>query len=285
MLTLTSTSNMKKLVVVGCSVSSGMGWDADQKNSDCKSAAELWVNICHRNIDQFADLELCNLSFAGATNFEIFTTAIDAVVNLTNDKSLIKFLLCQWTKLSRYKLDFGLELYPTNVVTGHALLSQSITTNQINIDKNWINRQCQTVLSLLHPHHQIVTLLHYVNTINQLAAKFNIQVYHINAKCPWDNNYFQFTDHSDWKPSDLTPYTQEHILFSHNRQDHETVLLYKKMFEQYNKVGGINEACWINLYDPWHHPKNLVDFNHDNVHAGKQSNLNFFQSVKQKLSC
>jgi hypothetical protein len=55
------------------------------------------------------------------------------------------------------------------------------------------------------------------------------------------------------------------------------------MFNDYTRAGGIAEESWINLYNPFYSPKNKVDSNYDNIHAGIISNQNFFNIVKNKL--
>ena len=50
---------------------------------------------------------------------------------------------------------------------------------------------------------------------------------------------------------------------------------------EYDQLGGIDPANWINLYDSM--SANKIDVNYDNTHPGTQSNQYYFQQVKQFL--
>lgn len=273
------STNKTKLVVVGCSGSSGTGWDKDNISADSKTAPELWINLCHQNLYQFKCLHLINAAFAGASNLQIFKSAITMIGTFGSE---ISHLICQWTKLHRHTLSVGLEFWPTDVKLS-APETKDINTINFKLKRKKINEYQQTIKAIIHPHKEIIDLLQYVNVINQLGTQLGIVVYHVNSKCPWDQGYFDYKVNQNLLPSDLTFYTQKKILFSDQRSDLETFQLYKKMFDDYHSVGGVAEHSWINLYNPFYHPTNLVDYNYDNLHAGQQSNENFFNIVKTKL--
>jgi hypothetical protein len=274
-----STNNNKKLVVVGCSVSAGTGWDYNNPFADHKAAPELWINLCHKNINQFKNLDLVNSAVAAASNLQIFQSAITDIARFGSE---IKYIICQWAKLHRHTISVGFEKWSTEITLPFDVLND-INTINVKIKKSTIKEYQQTIRALIHPQKEIVELLNYVNTINQLAEKFNITVYHVNSKLPWDQDYFVQNCNPNLLSSDLTEYTQKKILFSDYRSDLENIELYKKMFDDYTRAGGIAEESWINLYNPFYSPKNKVDSNYDNIHAGIISNQNFFNIVKNKL--
>jgi hypothetical protein len=75
-----------KILVCGCSFSSGWGFD------DGISDANIWPNIVAKNLDA----EVTNLSITGCDNIEIFLNALTAIQNQNFDKIIV-----QWTSLER----------------------------------------------------------------------------------------------------------------------------------------------------------------------------------------
>ena len=103
---------MDKIIFSGCSLTAGTGFDQDNSGMDCLSHPGLWVNLCHLHIPQFNKLLLINNATTGASNADIFTSALESL-SVHND---IKFLICAWTSMPRYTFHTGFELYNTRDV-------------------------------------------------------------------------------------------------------------------------------------------------------------------------
>lgn len=268
---------MKKLIVVGCSVSSGVGFDPNNLIANCYDHPDLWVNLCHQNIEQLKELQLINRAKGGASNRDVFVEAVDAMSSIPD----IKYLWCQWTSIHRMQIDIGFELYPTRI-RSNTVIEQDINTNQFRASKKFLKQTMDSLTSLIHPHHEILEVVRYVNVVNRLANALGITVFHANARLPWDNNYFDKLENVF--PEQYTEYTKKHILFVDNRNDQETQKLYNQLHQDYSNAGGINAQHWFNLYNPFYTPQNKIDTNYDNTHAGTKSNQNFYSIVKKFFS-
>ena len=79
-----------------------------------------------------------------------------------------------------------------------------------------------------------------------------------------------------------TEFTKKEILNIESRDDRDIFKLYNLAHQHYQEAGGINEIEWINLYRSF--LQNTTDVNFDLIHPGKQSNLNFYNIIKQKIN-
>jgi hypothetical protein len=264
---------MSKVVFTGCSFTNGNGWITDAEKSKrfnlCKFHPDLWVNLCHTQIDQLKNLELVNRGQGGATNTEIFKNSVRAIAE---HNTSISVMFCQWTSMPRYTFRSGFELW--NTTQSLSRRARGKVPEQAYID-NILDR----FLALHHVQDEIAKFLDYVNTLQKLADQMGITMYHINGLCPWDNNFFVRLNHA--MPADYTPFTKKEILDIDNRDDTDIFKLYQIMHDEYDRAGGINPARWINLYNSF--KNNIIDVNYDRHHPGTQSNQLYFQQVKQFL--
>jgi len=273
---------MKKIVFSGCSFTAGHGWDeCDPFNNSVTSVKEspnLWVNLCHQNIEQFKNLELINVGVGGASNTEIFQSTIKSISQHGND---IDTIFCQWTAMPRYNFKVGFELWNTD---------ESLTTNRtydvnLNRGKQWSRTYVNNLLNefkvMHHLHWEILKVVEYSNIINMITKQLQIKnVFFINGLCPWDDNYF--TQLIDVEPESYTPFTKKEILTIDSRSDQDIFLLYSQAHQHYKEAGGIDESQWINLYNSF--LKNKIDFNFDKIHPGIQSNQLYYQIISNKLN-
>lgn len=259
---------MKKLVISGCSFSSGAGFE-NTKNSE-----HLWVNLCHKNIDILSNLNLDNRSQDGFSNAEIFREAINAIAI---DNENIDYLFCAWTFFPRLNFQIGFELYETNASLSG--VNGDINLTNINYTKSYINEVTNRFRVLLHSQKEIIDLIKYVNIVKNLSKKFNIKIVNINSMCPWDTNFFNFIDYSF--PEELTNITKTEILNFKNRDDKEIKQLYNKQHIQYQNEGGIQESSWLNLYNSFKDQQ--IDVNLDNQHPGIKSNFLYYTQIKNYL--
>ena len=257
---------MSKVIFAGCSFTAGSGWDELGVVEKCKNSPNLCVNLCYNQIEQLKNLELINLGKPGGSNSEIFTIATRAIAESCSD---ISMLFCQWTSMPRYNFNVGLELWKTRVglSPGARSLSDINLSNGDRWDKKYVDDILDRIRALHHLHPEILKVVEYSNILEKLAKNFNFKIYFINGLCPWDNEYFvRLTDVS---PEDFTPFTKKEILEIEHRSDEDIFKLYKKIHNDYARVGGINSNIWINLYD--------------SMHAGTKSNQIFFQQIKNFL--
>ena len=271
---------MKKLIFNGCSSVCGFALDPARPYENAPDAEGLFVNLCHKNIEQFQDLELINLGESGASNSDIFMSAIGAISrNLSaTKKNKIHTMLVAWTNYPRLNISVGFELYPTYFSMSSWQIKSGINTNQLVVPKN-ILQDLHTKLHLLHHHHeQILNVVKYTNVLHSLATQQSINIYFINLGLLFDQNFFIKLSGPEVCPGDFTPYTKKQILNTDNRSDEEIFKLYDKMHQDYADAGGVHPEHWINLYSPL---KSLeIDKAFDNGHSGLKSHQIFFQIIQ-----
>jgi len=276
---------MTKVVFTGCSFTAGNGWaTANPKESakiEVKDHPDLWVNLCHCNIDDLKNLELINLAQGGASNTDIFENTVKSIATHGNQ---ISYLFCQWTAMPRYNFRVGFELWNTNESLQNSSLRSPGGVN-LNRGDSWsreyLNDLLDRLLVLHHLHGEIVKVVGYTSIISQLCKKFNIACGFINGLCPWDQDYFVRLNTDTVKPEQFTKFTKTDILNIETRDDQDIYNLYNQAHNEYELAGGIDPANWINLYNSM--ISTQTDYNNDNIHPGKHSNLNYYNSVKQFL--
>lgn len=262
---------MPKLGFTGGSITSGNGWNLD----DPTDSANHWVTQVH-NFPEFVRHKLINHSISGGSNEQVFTNSVDLLTNCPD----LDVLFCCWLSYPRYNFDLGFELYDTSdSITNPTTDDHRLNTGIVPI--KYLNDVKFRFTALQHPHRDIVKIVKYQSILNQLSKLTKIKVYHINDSCHWDQDYFVRIDGPNVLPDNYTNYTKNEILNVAHRDDQEIFALYKKMHNNYDEAGGISYNNWINLDNSF---LNLqIDYNHDNQHPGKQSNLIYSNLVKQYL--
>lgn len=234
-----------------------------------------WVNMVH-SLPNFVDFELINAGIPGGTNAETFAKTIDVITNTPS----LKYIFCSWVSVTRMRFSLGFELYETvESLDRTDGLTIDRGFNGIVVPRNYLNDLKNRLLALHHLHFEICKVVQYVNIINRLCERFNITVYHINDSCPWDLNYFNRLDNV--LPEAYTTFTKTDIIDIKNRNDKDILKLYTQAHDDYDRLGGINESSWINLYSSF--LDNQTDYSHDNTHPGPASNTAYFQTIKSFL--
>ena len=267
---------MSKIIFSGCSITSGVGLNKDIIESDDKDNPNLWVNLCHKNIPEFRDLTLLNVSKGGSSNQKIFNTVVETLSQ--NDD--IEYIVCAWTSVPRYNFNIGFELYDTEEVF-HPNRQQvrDHNLNQGIFTDSYLKNIATRFLTLHDLHYEIVHLLKFINIITNLTRHKGTKIINVNAICPWDDQFFKILP-DNCKPVDYTEFTKN-LLKVHNRDDDEILKLYYKQHEQYNSYGGIREHTWVNLYNSFLDER--IDTNYDEVHPGIESNRLYFQLVQRYM--
>jgi hypothetical protein len=274
---------MKKLVVAGCSLTAGQGWTNcknlnEWREFECKDSPYLWINLCHKSIKQFQNLELINVGVGGASNTQIFENTIDSLVE---HHSNIDTLIVQWTSMPRYEWHMGLELWDTR---------ETLTKNKSNkhdyrlsdgtvYSRKYLQDLVDRFITTHHLHWEILKVLKYANIINRYCDRFDIRCIFVNGICPWDQDYFVRLNNV--MPSDYTVFTQTDILNVKSRSDTDIFKLYRKIHDDYDQYP-LRCDQWINLYNSF--LKNRVDVNYDGSHPGIRSNQLFCQMIVDYLS-
>jgi hypothetical protein len=253
----------------GCSYTEGIGLKNTTTDKD------LWVNNVHSTLLKHTDL--LNLGKSGATNAEIFQTAIDTVVTYP-----CQYLFVQWTELLRYKLNPGVETYPTSI------FCSTNNTQEFGVDINpgvryspaYIENIKNRFFDLHHEHYEIIKVIEYSNIIKKLCNRTGTIVFFINGILPWDENYFDYITDLHRIPSDTTLYTQKQ-LNADTRDDVEYFLLYDKIHKQYAPLE-YSKSSWVNLYSGFRSCFYL-DIGLDDVHPGVGSHQQFSNHLIENL--
>jgi hypothetical protein len=258
---------MRHVLFSGCSFTFGSGWELESKDPN------LWVNLLYQNTELLQH-HLLNSAKGGRSNAGIFS---DTVYNLTHKDCEYAFVA--WTSSPRYEMELGLETYETRHVITANSTGRYYNLNDFNYTPDYLNNIRDRLISLSHPHYEILTLVYYINSLVALAKLTNTKIFFINGICPWDQNYFNRLHNV--LPAEYTPFTQK-IMNVNNRCDDECKQIYNKLHNQYEEFGGIHEDKWVNLYSSFH--SNQIDVNYDNQHPGRQSNYNYYITVKNFLN-
>ena len=252
----------------GCSYTSGSGFDLEHDQP------ELWVNLLHKNCDQFKDIELLNVSIGGRSNAGIFQDAVSSIL-----KYNVKYAFVAWTDMPRYELDLGCETYASRACFAPAGKFINHNLHDITYPNEYLEEISNRFTSLANPHKEIVNLLIYVNALTKLAELKNCKIFFINALCPWDDNYFNKLNNI--LPNQFTKFTQD-LLYIDTRDDSEIFKIYNKIHAEYAQTGGTQQAYWLNLN---HSMRNLlIDFNNDGIHPGIKSNQLYYQLFVDQLN-
>lgn len=251
----------------GCSFTAGTGFDQE------KDQPELWVNLLHNHNDILSQTELLNVSRSGRTNAGIFHDAVHAILH-----NNVKYAFVAWTETVRFDLSIGLEWYETRTMfsPGHKQIARNI--NCLSYPASYMQNINDRFTTLAHPHYEISNLVYYVNSLVKLCELKQCQIFFINALCDWDVNYF--VRKNNVMPVDFTDYTKQ-LISIHTRDDDEIFKLYKKIHDDYDQAGGINENKWLNLYQSFGSTR--IDTNNDNIHPGIKSNYNYFVELSKNL--
>ena len=267
---------MSKIIFGGCSITSGSGLNSDAIESNDKDNPNLWVNLCHKNIPEFRNLKLLNISKSGSSNQTIFNSIVEAI-SQNND---IEYIVCAWTSVPRYNFNIGFELYDTEkVFYPNRPQVRDHNLNQGNFTDGYLRKVSTRFLTLHDLHYEIVHLLKFINVITNLASHKGAKIINVNALCPWDDQFFKALP-DNCKSSDYTKFTNI-ILNVSNRDDDEILKLYHKQHEQYDSYGGIQEHTWVNLYNSFLDER--IDTNYDGCHPGIESNQRYFQLVQRYM--
>jgi hypothetical protein len=273
---------VSKVVFAGCSFTAGNGWvkppvDDLYANIECKDYPDLWVNLCHTQIDQLKDLQLVNVGRGGSSNTEIFESAVREIVT-----DNVKYLFVEWTSMPRYNFNTGLELWnTTEKLHGRQPKHNVKLSNGDFWDREYLTDLLSRLRVLHHLHPEIVKVVSYSKIISNLCKKFNIKVGFINGICPWDKNYFVKLTGNNATPESYTSFTKNKILNIESRSDEDIFILYEKIHNDYNSAGGIDPAEWVNLYHSM--ANDQLDANLDTFHPGIQSNQLYAQQIKNFL--
>lgn len=261
---------MKKFVTIGCSVTCGAGLYEDPRRSG-KDHPDLWVNLLHK--DLFSDMKLHNPSIHGSGHLEAFELASREML-LQDPEHPTDTVIVFWTSVPRYVLTVGCELYDTTIFFS-SKKQRTIHTNDIVFPASFLERVSNEFFALHHPHNDIVKIINYANLLIEIARRTNVKLYFFTGG-NWDDNYLKRDTRPNLRPSDLTPYTQK-ILNVHNRDDEEVFKLYHKIHDDYDRVGGVNQAHWINAFDP----ENIKhDVGYDGIHGGPKSHRIYYEKIK-----
>ena len=260
-------TKFKKILIVGCSLSSGAGLPGEKNNS------RIWAN------QLTAKLGACtinNVSKTGANNHWIFLETISALI-----KDRYDLVLVEWSAIPRYRFKVGLELYSVD-----SLLNKDINlVGGETITAKWLS-EIKNRLSRIHNDHwDILDIIKYVNTLIELQTKLaQGQIFFINGLGPWSDQYF--AKKQIYLPSDLDKYTHN-LLDATDRDDDEIFQLYNMIHDHYAAYGGIQEKYWLNLYQSQMSLKidevSIVDshpgYNSQDLYADY-----FYQQIQEKLS-
>lgn len=257
-------------IFCGCSYTQGFGLEKE------KSDPNLWVNIVYSATPALAGTKLINAGFGGATNEDIFLSAIHNILN-NHD---CKYLFVAWTSLKRLHVNPGVELYDTSIYLENTTIQDVHLNPNITMSGKYVENIRDRFFDLTHPHYDLLKIFRYTSILDQMAKKLNIEVFFINSILPVDSNYFRHVLSEARLPTDTTLYTQE-LLNLNSRDNSEYFKLYDKIHQEYKETGAL-DCNWLNL-DRGFRKYFYLDQSKDNLHPGIKSNQNFAHFLIEKL--
>lgn len=257
---------MTYCVFAGCSLTAGTGFALE------KNEPQLWVNQIHNNL--FSHTTKLNLGLGGRSNAGIFQDTVTALTLYP-----VEYAIVEWTSMPRYELELGFELYNTRQFFIPNGPCKDHQLNDIKYSKEYLNSIRDRFVSLAHDCYEIINLIKYVNVIVNLAKITNTKVFFVNGNCTWDSDFF--VQKHNVLPTDYTTYTQKLLNIS-NRDDVEIFQLYKKLHDEFEQAGGVNESLWLNLYSSM--VRTQIDVNSDQSHPGIESNNQFAETFSKALT-
>jgi hypothetical protein len=261
------------VIFTGCSYTAGTGLPLKSQDPD------LWVNRLHNQVSWLRKLPLLNCGQGGATNQDIFRLAVQAVT-----QNQCNLLFVAWTDLLRYYISPGVETWST---TQFWSPNSSVTDIGVNpgivYSASYLENIKNRFFDLHHIHYEIVKVLNYTFTLQQLCDRLGVQVYFINSLLPWDEKYFDQVTGNRRQPSDTTTLTQQ-SLNSNSRDDKDFFELYDRIHQDYQNTQALPAQCkWLNLYQSYREHFYL-DRGLDNLHPGPVSNQAFADFLHKKVS-
>jgi len=253
---------MKKTLVVGGSYTGGCGL------KDGINDPQLWVNQIHTKNNILKNTVLNNCSVYGATNTNVYKTAVNELV-----KNTYEYAFIVWTSMPKFRFHVGLEKYNTEVFftpgVENTKVITDINTNKKVFTKSYLCELKNKLMVLQNKHYNIVQVLEYVDSLYNVARRMNTKIYFINGLCQWDEGYFDYIDLSMNNIDSLTSYTKK-ILNIRNRDDSEIIELYNIMHSTYSKI--IHKELWLNLNKSLRHLQiDMVSDDPNDMHPGIKS--------------
>lgn len=200
-----------KLLVVGCSLSSGWGF------SGGKEDPQIWPNLLAKKLNA----SVTNLSETGYDNTGIFLNLLEEVIS--NDYDLI---LVQLTALKRIVISPN--------INGHRLIGKD------NISNNFVNDRDYLiffkVLTILNQGFEHWNRLLRILTILQDKRKLNVPIKFINGFLNWDKEFFD-NDSSDFMSE----------ILDEKSLPNEKIMIGRKLVNKSKKK--INLDLWINPFN------------------------------------
>lgn len=254
-----------KILVVGCSYSSGYEFENLKDNPIC------WTNQLVAKLD--AKL-LVNSAKTGANNQWIFLETLSQL-----QKDNYDLVLVQWSGIPRYHFRAGLELYTVDTQLAHNGMDINLVGHQ-TISSAWLAETGDRLRKLHNDHWDILDLIKYVNTLIEIQKMRNQKIFFINGLAPWSDCYFDKKLIS--VPNELDAYTRNTILDTDLRDDVEIIALYNMIHDQYTEYGGIQKNHWLNLYNSMDNTK-VDTISKTDVHPGSSSQCNFAEAFAQAI--
>jgi hypothetical protein len=258
-------------VFCGCSYTSGVGLDLEDADPG------LWVNILHQSIPQLSNTKLINVGKGGATNEDIFLSALD---NITNNQKC-KNLFVAFTAFKRLWINPSVETYDTKIYLENTKIIDLNINPGVVILGSYVENIRDRFFDLTHSHYDILKIFQYSSLLNQIANQLGVNVFFINSLMWVDKNYFVPIISPSRLPSDTTLLTQK-LLNASTRDDKEYFEIYDKIHLDYKNTGALSHN-WLNL-DQGFRTTFYLDKGNDQLHPGIKSNQAFANFLIKKIT-
>ena len=242
---------------VGCSITAGEGLLLE------KDSISLYANIVSKKYSASVN----NLAIKGNTNYNIFLTAVNALLFGEQDTIFV-----QWSGLHRIWLHPGPD---TRLFLSHTI-NQDYSYRGMYFSKKELQKLSNQLHLLNHEYNEVIELINYCKIITAISNTQHTRVVFINGLVPWTGEITKFSIIDNLEHG-LSEYTKELLEYT-TRSDSE-LRLFGLNLE--NLILELDATLWVNQFDSF--DKLLVDVGEDNMHPGTKTHQIYASKVIKYL--
>jgi len=220
-----------KILVAGCSISSGWGFDG------LKLDPHIWPNL----VADAVDATVTNTAKTASSNYDIFLQTLTQQIDNTYD-----LVLVQWTGLDRITLAGGLDSF---IIVNHIAKDTQSPMFQ-HVTPSDLRTFSRVILEINNLWKAFTDL----GQMTQVLSQQTTPHYFINGNLPWTTDFFYNPGHD--------PFTN---LLLPIDTDHKLV---KQQIDQIKQQ--LVPDRWVNLSQGWQYSQ-LDTVSVTDIHAGSES--------------
>jgi hypothetical protein len=228
-----------KILVAGCSISSGWGFDG------LKLDPQIWPNLVANDCNAI----VTNAAKTASSNYDIFLQTLTQQIDNTYD-----LVLVQWTGLDRITLASGLDSF---IIVNHiATDTQSPMFQHVN------SSDLRTFSQVMLEINNLWKAFADLGQMTQVLSQHTTPHYFINGNLPWTTDFFYNPGHDPFTNLLMTIDTDHKLV-----RDHVDLIKQQLVPDR-----------WVNLAQGWQYSQ-LDTVSVTDIHAGSESHEFYAKQV------